>query len=88
MTPGHPCMETVPTTVTGRKVNGEDLNLCKISNTITELEALGLGVPDAVEGFSKRLKRSFKLKTQSLKTFPQPTSLDWVSGNPGPYLCP
>lgn len=54
-------MEAVTTAGTGRrKANGEDLNHYKFSNRITELEALGLGVPDAVEGFSKGLKMSFK----------------------------
>ena len=56
MTPGHTCMEPVTTAGTGRKVNGQDLNLYKVSNTITALEALGLGFPDAAEGFSKGLK--------------------------------
>lgn len=60
MTPGHTCKEFVPTAVPRVKVNGEDLNLSKISNIIPELEALGLGAPDAAEGFSKELKMSFK----------------------------
>ena len=47
-------VETVTTAGTA-----EDLNHYKISNAITELEALGLGAPDAVEGFSKGLKMSF-----------------------------
>lgn len=56
MTPGHTCMEPVTTAGTGRKVNGQDLNLYKVSNTITALEALGLGFPGAAESFSKGLK--------------------------------
>lgn len=49
-------MEPVTTAGTGRKVNGQDLNLYKVSNTITALEALGLGFPGAAESFSKGLK--------------------------------
>lgn len=60
MTPGHTSTEAAATAGTGRrKANGEDLNHSKLSNRITELEALGLGVPDAMEDFSKGLKMSF-----------------------------